>query len=205
MPKQTSSDPEPTNDVRQRIADAILDFVGHIPKTAEHKSRNPVQAARLIAGSAATKAAITAGTLSLPPGPLGWLTVLPELIAVWKIQGQMVADIAAIYGRKSMLNREQMLYCLFRHLAAQAMRDVVVRVGERMLVRRVSLRALQNVARKIGVKLTQRAIGKGITRWLPIVGALGVGAYAYLDTGQVARTATELFEGVIEIQPEPED
>jgi hypothetical protein len=28
---------------------------------------------------------------------------------------------------------------------------------------------------------------------LPVIGALGVGAYAYYDTGQVARTAIDLF------------
>ena len=28
---------------------------------------------------------------------------------------------------------------------------------------------------------------------MPVIGALGVGAYAYYDTGQVARTAIDLF------------
>ena len=41
--------------------------------------------------------------------------------------------------------------------------------------------------------LTRAAIGKGVSRWLPIIGAVGVGAYAYYDTRQVARTAIELF------------
>jgi type I restriction enzyme M protein len=39
-----------------------------------------------------------------------------------------------------------------------------------------------------------RAIRKGVPRWLPVIGAVGVGTYAYFDTGQVARTAIELFE-----------
>ena len=183
------------------IAESILDFIGHIPGTAEKKSRNPAERARAIARSAARKAAVTAGSLALPPGPLGWLTVLPELVAVWKLQTQMVADIAGVYGNKSELTREQMIYCLFRHTAAQAVRDLVVRIGERYLVRQVSVRALQSVARKIGVNITQHALGKGVSRWLPVVGAVGVGAYAYYDTGQVARTAIELFEREIEIRP----
>ncbi|MGE0827710.1 MAG: EcsC family protein [Candidatus Binatia bacterium] len=195
----TSSD-EPGN----KVAEAILGFIGQIPRTDEAKSHLPAERSRSIASSAATKAAITAGTLALPPGPLGWLTILPELIAIWKIQAQMVADIAGTYGKQTFLTREQMLHCLFRHTAAQAVRDLVVRVGERFLVRRVSLRAFQTIARKVGVRITQRVIGKSISRWLPIIGALGVGAYAYYDTGQVAQTAIELFEGEIEIEPEPE-
>jgi len=194
----------PSDESGNKITEAILDFIGQIPCTDEAKSHLPAERAGSIASSAATKAAITAGTLALPPGPLGWITILPELIATWKIQAQMVADIAGTYGKQTFLTREQMLYCLFRHTAAQAVRDLVVRVGERFLVRRVSLRAFQTVVRKGGVRITQRVIGKSISRWLPILGALGVGAYAYYDTGQVARTAIELFEGEIEIESEPD-
>jgi hypothetical protein len=68
-----------------------------------------------------------------------------------------------------------------------------VRMGERVLVRQASAQMLQTIAQKIGLKLSQRALGKGLTRWLPIVGALGVGAYAWYDTGQVAATAIALF------------
>ncbi len=197
--------PPPDGNPGGRIAEAILNLLGHIPETDEHKSRNPAKRARSVAHGAATKAALAAGTLALPPGPLGWLTILPELIAVWKIQAQMVADIAALYGRKASLTREQMLYCLFRHMAAQAVRDVVVRVGERFMVRRLSLRTLQSAAQKVGLRVSQRAIGKGFSRWLPVVGALGVATYAFIDTGQVAAAAIELFEREIEIEPEPGD
>jgi hypothetical protein len=55
------------------------------------------------------------------------------------------------------------------------------------------------LTRRIGARLAQRTAGKGVARWLPIVGAMGVGAYAYLDTAQVAATAIDLFEGVIEV------
>jgi len=184
-----------------RVAEAILDFIGRVPTSEEHRSRNPAERARSIANSAAARAALMAGSLALPPGPLGWLTILPELVAVWKIQAQMVADIAGIYGKDAALTREQMIYCLFRHAAAQAVRDLVVRVGERLLVQRVSIRTLQGIAQRIGVRITQQAIGKGISRWVPVVGALGVGAYAYYDTGQVARTAIELFRHEVEIDP----
>jgi len=182
-----------------RVAEVMLDLVARVPGTDEHKSRDPAKRARAVANSAAARAAMTAGSLALPPGPLGWLTILPELVVVWRIQAQMVADIAGIYGKEAYLRREQMLYCLFRHTAAQAARDLIVRVGERYLVQRVSLRTLQSVSERVGIRVTQQAIGKGISRWLPVIGALGVGAYAYYDTGQVARTATELFKHEIEI------
>jgi len=176
-----------------RIARTILDFLGDIPRSAEPPSVSPRVRAEAIAAHARRRAFLTSASLSLPPGPLGWLTVLPELVAIWRIQAKMVADIAGAFGQKSTLTREQMLYCLFRHTAAQAVRDLVVRAGERFIVRHATARALRTVAERIGVKLSQRALRNGLSRMLPMIGAAGVGAYAWLDTRQVAHTAIAMF------------
>jgi hypothetical protein len=37
--------------------------------------------------------------MALPPGPLGLATVIPDLLAIWKLQQQLVADIAAVFGK----------------------------------------------------------------------------------------------------------
>ncbi|MEK8032631.1 hypothetical protein AACH06_17560 [Ideonella sp. DXS29W] len=175
-----------------------------MPRTSVQPTGHPAEAARQTAASAAAKAAAAAGTLALPPGPLGWLTILPELLAVWRIQAKMVADIAAHYGKSASLTQEQMIYCLFKHTASQAVRDLVVRMGERFVVKKASLKALQMVAQRIGAKVTERGVSHGASRWLPVVGALGVAAYAYYDTAQVAKAAIELFERDIEYLTEAE-
>lgn len=177
----------------KRLTHAILEIAGRVPRTDEHKSRGPDHRARAIAAAAANKAALAAATLALPPGPLGWLTIVPELMAIWHIQSQMVADIAGAYGVSAKLTRSHMLYCLFRHATAQALRDIGVQVGARLLIQDVPLRLIERAASKIGVSLSRRLAGRGIARWLPVIGALGVSAYAYYDTGQVARTAIALF------------
>lgn len=199
--KAASSAAAPTATVASAIGQAILDFVGDIPASAERKSKAPAEAARSKANAAAAKAALAAGALALPPGVLGWLTLLPEMIGVWKIQRQLVADIAALYGKKKVLTPELMVYCLFQHTAAQGVRDLVVRVGQRALVRRAPWRTLGPITRRIGLKLSQRLLGKGLARWLPVVGAMGVGAYVYFDTTHVAATAMALFEGEVELEP----
>ncbi|WP_114241595.1 hypothetical protein [Dyella sp. C9] len=204
MSKSSSQLPAVITD-HSRVTQAILDFVSEIPDSRVEGSPDPEREAQRLANRAAQRAALTAGSLALPPGPLGWLTVLPELIAIWKIQAQMVSDIAAAYGQHAGLGREQMLWCLFRHTAAQAFRDLVVRVGDRLFFRRVTYTVAERIAKTVGIKVTQRAVGNGISRWLPVVGAMGVGAYAYYDTGQVARTAIALFKGGIETELAPAD
>jgi hypothetical protein len=95
-----------------------------------------------------------------------------------------------------------MLYCLFKHVSAQLFRDVVVRVGERVVIQQTSLKFIQNLARSIGVQLSKTVISKGASRFVPLLGAVTVGAYAYLDTMQVAKTAIDLFERDIVIDAE---
>lgn len=186
----------PRKILREKAGEAILGLVVKVPMSREPGLQDPIQAllrCQAIARNASRKASALAATMALPPGPLGWLTFLPELVAVWKLQGQMVADIAAVHGKSATLSREHMLYCLFKHVSAQALRDVVVRVGERFLVQKASSALLQNIAQKIGLQLSQKLVGKSLSRFVPLIGAMGVGAYAYFDTTQVAKSAVALF------------
>jgi hypothetical protein len=176
------------------LTDAVLDLVLYVPESKEATLAQPADRAHAISRAAARNASLISGSLSLPPGFLGWLTVVPELVSIWKLQAQMVSDIATVYGKRQTLGREQMIYCLFKHVSAQLFRDVVVRVGERVLVRRTSLIFLQNLAKSVGVQVSKTVLSKGAARFVPLLGAVTVGAYAYFDTLQVAKTAVDLFE-----------
>jgi hypothetical protein len=87
-----------------------------------------------------------------------------------------------------------MLYCLFRHAASQVLRDVGVRAGQRFVVRELSAGALRAALSSVGVVVTQRVAASAASRWVPLIGAMAVGGYAYWDTMQVARTARRLLE-----------
>ena len=188
------------SDPSSYLADAVLGFISDIPSTTQHLAKEPRRAAQALTRAAAGKAAMTSGSLALAPGPLGLLTVLPDLLAVWKLQSQLVSDIAAVYGKSATLSKEQMLYCLFKHSASQAVRDMVVRAGERYLIKRASVGLIQQTAKRLGIQLSQKVIGSSVSRFLPVLGAIGVGGYAYYDTSKVAATAIELFETGVEIE-----
>jgi hypothetical protein len=199
MPKTTALAARDPGNTLDKVYKAIERFISDVPSTDEHKGKDPLARARHIANTAAAKAALLSGGLALPPGPIGFATIIPDLIGIWKLQAQMVADIAGVFGKKAFLTREQMLYCLFKHAAAQLVRDLVTRVGERLLIRRVSLEAMERIIRKAAGRVTQRVIGEALSRWLPIVGAVGVGAYAFYDTAQVGKTAIDLFQRNLEL------
>lgn len=185
------------------VQSAIMRVLSHIPATREPHGDHPAARARALARAAALKTATVSGSLSLPPGPAGWLTIIPDLTMVWKIQSQMVADIAGAFGKESFLGQDQMLYCLFRHAAAHSVRGIAVRAGERFLINRAPAHAMEVAVRKIGVPVARRVAGRGISRWLPVVGAVGVASYAYYDTMRVAATTIELFASEIVVVESP--
>jgi hypothetical protein len=180
------------------IVDAIEDLVARVPPSRERTTDAPAASARVIARKSATRAAALSGALALPPGVFGLLTVLPDLIAIWRIQAQMVSDLAGLYGKEMQLTRTHMLYCLFRHASSQLARDVVVRAGQRFVVTQLSGGALRSVLTSIGISISQRVAGTTASRWVPVLGAVAVAGYAYFDTLQVAKTAISLLEGTTE-------
>jgi hypothetical protein len=175
------------------IIEALERVLADIPAPASERADLPDSAAKAIAHRAARRAAVLSGSLALPPGPLGFVTLLPDLYLIWQAQRQMVSDIFGVYGRSAELTRTHMLYCLFRHAASQVLRDVAVRGAERLVIRQLSGSALKSALGGIGVTVSQRLAGNAAGRWIPLAGAAAVGAYAYWDTLQVANTAQKLL------------
>ena len=185
--------PVPIEGRRRDVGGVIERVISHVPAPRTHEVAEPAREAAAIARRAAKQAAALSGSLALPPGPFGMLTVLPDLYVIWMTQRQMVADIFGLYGRSAELTRVHMLYCLFRHAASHVLRDVAVRTGQRVIVQQLTSGALQGILRRVGVTVTRRVVGTAASRWVPLAGAAAVGAYAYWDTLQVARTAHKLL------------
>ena len=185
----------PGTDATREVTGVIERVIADVPAPHTRPVPNPGAEAQRIIKRAARQAGLLSASLALPPGPLGMLTVLPDLFLIWQTQRQMVADVFALYGRTAELTRTHMRYCLFRHAASQVLRDVAVRAGERFVVRELSAGALRSALSTIGVVVTQRMAGSAASRWIPLAGAVVVGSYAYWDTLQVAKTARRLLEG----------
>jgi hypothetical protein len=190
------STPSPNDAGHGPIIAALERVLAEIPASVADRADLPDGAAKAIARKAAKRAALLSGSLALPPGPLGFMTLLPDLYLIWQTQRQMVADIFSVYGRSAELTRTHMLYCLFRHAASHVVRDVAVRGGQRLVIRQLSGSALKSALGGVGVSVSQRLAGNAAGRWIPLAGAAAVGAYAYWDTMQVARTAQRLLSAV---------
>lgn len=206
-----------SSSIQEMFNSVVFNLITDIPDSLLCPNRDPDARAEILIKQAALKAAAVSTSLSIPAGFTGVLTSIPDIAAVWRIQAQLVSDIACTYGKFALLSREAMVWCLFRHSAASLLRDVAVRTGSRIVVQKLSLAALQKLLQKIGVKISTNFLGRIALRAIPAIGAVGNGAYTYFDTNEVGKTAKsyfkalegvekpELVENSIDKDPEPDE
>lgn len=189
--------------LKEKATNILFDLITNIPDSLYAENREPEKRANQLIQQAAFKAATISATLSIPAGITGILTAIPDIAAIWRIQAQLVSDIAATYGKFAQLSREAMVWCLFRHSAAQLVRDIAVRTGSRIVVQKLSLAALEVLLKKIGLKISTKILGKIALRAIPAIGAIGNGAYSFYDTYEVGKTAAAYFKALADNPEEP--
>lgn len=172
------------------ISEMILKLISEVPESTELPvPSTPDTRAAAIAHERALLAAGISGTLALPPGPAGMATLPVDLLTILKLQRKMIADIAAVYGKTGDLNSTTMLICMVKYGSAGTAGRMLLKAGSNKLVKRTT----QQMLRKLGVRVSQQAVGKSLSRWAPAVGAAAIAGYAYMDTKHVANRAIELF------------
>ena len=191
--------------ISEKASGLLFELITDIPGSLSTPLQKPDEKARLLTQRAAWKSATVSTSLSIPAGFTGVLTAIPDIAAIWKIQTQLVADIAASYGKLALLSREAMIWCLFRHSAAQLLRDIAVRTGSRIVVQKLSSAAIKALLAKVGAKVSSKLLGKTLLRAIPAVGALGNGIYAYMDTCEVGKTAAAYFRALSDNEVENDE
>jgi len=146
----------------------------------------------ILIGACAKKTGFSSAIFAAPPGPLGLATILPEILTNSVLQTKMIYDIAVAHEQDQELPPQLALWLLASG-AGKIGTHFIVQAGGKLLVRRASLRAMQNLAGRFAVKVTQRALSKAIWRFLPGVGAAAMGIWTYHVTKRIGSQADELF------------
>jgi hypothetical protein len=172
---------------------AIFRTLIEIPDSHEPEADDPHAASDKIIKRSCKKAGLLSASLSLPTGPLGLITLLPDLTGVWRIQSQMVLDIASAYGEPKRLSREEMLFFLFRHSVSHLVGEIVTKSGERYIVRKLSERAFGNIVERLALRIGGRLTLRATKIVFPLVGSAFLGMYSYRDTLRVGATTKRYF------------
>lgn len=151
------------------------------------------QSSDSIIGSYSNINAAISGTVSLIPGPMGMLAVVPEIMKIMQNQVSMVYDIGASYGKEAVITKEVLLGVVIGATGTAAT-SLLVMKGSTVLVKRATLSTFQRVIAQLSGRVTQQALKSAIGKWLPGVGAVAIAAWSYYMTRQIGKQAKEIFE-----------
>jgi uncharacterized protein (DUF697 family) len=105
----------------------------------------------------------------------------------------MIYDIGVAYGKGEVLNKELLAGVLLTAMGTSA-GALVVMQGSKVLVKRATLRAFQQILVILAGRITQQALKSAIAKWLPVVGAAGLAVWANYLTRRIGKKAVEIFE-----------
>jgi uncharacterized protein (DUF697 family) len=177
------------------IKNILFEVISNIPESGLEHSSDPHSKSKGVIKQTAMKAAMLSAGFSLPSGPASILTIIPDLLGIWNLQRSMVADIAALHGKKAILTKEQLLYCLFRHSASQVFRDILVKAGTKATIEKAVAHAFDHLLERIGLHIAKKTGSELLCRAIPFIGTAGAACYAYADTEQVGNVALKYFGG----------
>lgn len=146
------------------------------------------------------QAAALSSALSVLPGNLGVMSVLPEIYFLLRLQSRMVKDIAIILGKESYLSKELLLYCLFKENKIDIINTSSRITGTRLLIRPISLYNLQTIFYSVIYSKSSKIVPRKNKGLLSLISMLTGGSLSYIDTQMVGTTANAIFLGDIEFQ-----
>jgi hypothetical protein len=170
------------------FGDLLMKFA---PTSVDIEGKTPDE----MISSASWKAFGISTAAALPPGPIGWATIIPELLAVTKIQMNLIYKIATYYEKEKKLN-QTIIMLIFANEAGLAVgRQVVKKVGTRLIINALGSKAIRPIAQKIAARIGARLTQKFIGRWIPFILAPLFGAYSKSMTTKIGQEAVRFFEG----------
>jgi hypothetical protein len=120
---------------------------------------------------AAQKAFKISTALGLLPGPIGFISILPEVVALTKLQINLIYRIARHYDRAEMVDKEIVLLILANVLGVAGGETLIRRAGTTLVIRSANTRIVRGFARRIGTHVIDAAAEKMIGRWIPLATA----------------------------------
>lgn len=149
--------------------------------------------------SAAWKAFTISTGLALPFGPLGWATIIPEIISITKLQINLIYRIAKYHNQEQKVN-STILMLIFANEAGLAIgRSITRKISGRVVVKTLGTKALRPIAQTIGTRLGTRISAKLVGRWIPVILAPVFGAFSKSMTTKIGHVAENLFNQEIEV------
>ncbi|MEI9479824.1 MAG: hypothetical protein WCO26_25080 [Deltaproteobacteria bacterium] len=178
----------------ERVLENILDTLGPNPDdikvdgTSQKMIRKASRAAFLISTGA-----------GIPTGPMGLATIVPEVVALIKLQIDLIFKVAKFHQQEAKVNKTIILTVLGVAMGVVLKHALVNKVGTRLIVKALSAEGAKRITREIGEKFATGLLKRGLGRWIPLMLAPVFGYLSLSMTRKVGREAESLFSHELEV------
>ncbi len=175
----------------------FVELITHfVPERVELRGKTPKQ----LSHSASWKAFASSAIVGLIPAPVAYAAIVPELIALVKIQVNLIYSIAEYHGQAEKINGTLLMYIFGTQMGVQGGQYLTHVQGSKLVVSALTAQASVELAKKIGIKITEKAVAQAAGRLVPLVVSPLFGYFAKRMTLEVGRRADDLFSEDIIIE-----
>ena len=172
--------------------EAICEFVDAVKKNNPDLSN--IELAKKIAQKRTWFAGLAGGVY----GTGGFITIVPDLFTMWRIQGRLVLAIAYIFGHNlaSPERRDEILLVMGIASGSEATKKVVVEASKEGFKKTLLTPAVKGVIKKLPTKIITIAGEKSllnVAKLVPLIGVPITFGMDFFSTKMVGKAAIEFY------------
>ncbi|MBP7510199.1 MAG: TerB family tellurite resistance protein [Prolixibacteraceae bacterium] len=198
-----------TTEISKKMTQPIMDLITNFFRSkvddfSKDSDKPSSYEAQSIVNTYALKCSSVSGVAGLVPGPLGMLSIIPDIVMVLRLQTEMLAKLSVAYNKEKIVTKELVLFMLFQGVGAAGISFVAVKAGQ-VIVKRASTRIIQRMVAMMGGRILQRAVARTAARFLPIIGASAMAIWVGYMTRKIGNTAKDLLSKDIIIKGDADE
>jgi len=140
------------------------------------------------------------GISGMIPGIAGLFAILPELKLTIGNQIIMIYDIGVAHGKEEQLSKEMVLSLAMQSGAGSAGINALTRQGEKILIKKASVKVFQQLAKALGVKLSAAVVKSAVAKFVPVLGGIAIGIWVKYTTNEIGEYSAVVLSKDFQIQ-----
>lgn len=145
-----------------------------------------------VISNAANTNSLIVGKAGLLIGPLGMLSVVPEVVLIIRNEIGLIYDVAKAHGKSDLVSKEVVVSILLSGFGTPVDSLVTTR-GGKYLAKFVSSQDYKNMVVLLSGKVAQQLLKSTVSKYLPKVGPAAMAAWTNYTTRKIGKRAHEVF------------
>jgi uncharacterized tellurite resistance protein B-like protein len=192
------------NSFQEKFIQVIIPvFEGTIEERKKYYLENPKpekEHVENIINSCSNANGAISGISGMLPGIAGLVAIVPELKSTVENQITMIYDIGVAYGKEEHLSKEMVLSLAMQSGIGSAGINALTRQGEKVLIKKASVKVFQQLAKALGVKLSASVIKSAVAKFVPVLGGIAIGIWVKYTTTEIGENSAVVLSKDFQIQ-----